>query len=612
MCWNTCGILRHHVSVWSSMCTDHTACFPGCQVACGFYMDKSLDKRGSATPYQSTPPPQLPAYLPPPRISGRNQVIWDNPDWPGSATPFSQGDIIYVLLMHGDGGWREIAQTSSTSALIPRGMRGIHRARLLAVSQQGLEAVSEVYLHLNDVSKGHPHAGDTLDYEDPLHEEEMPSSVVPYGYKLNPVRTQPPSLPDDPDSDTKIKIPHHTSVSSDLPDSSTSHVYDSFSLLTLGYTPDLPADQSHPKVANSYNSDKSPHVASVDPSWIIQVVDLHLDTLAEVTVAWEPRGSGEVEYLLSWVEESGFVSGHLLTNQVTSELSLWPGQGYRLQVELIDSQGNAVLKSIPTPVIFHPSPPTSSATTKSNPVSTTTFSSVNTLKMEETFTTTLTTVQSENFEDVGRVSDKRLLKHGTVPLSPFLKGDDPHNFMQSDADEVTDKHYGHSASHGGSSETKERIQEENIGYREIAKKTGDKIPAAEVSATEILTTATSERASQVMVWCVGVGIGALLLLTLSSMVIWLLGRCRKSTQNEEYTECGQNAYGSSFREEVAQQNLRNQTTSWTFENFCSTSRKSKFVSQRKEVVPVGIDNASLVENYVIMLESPPSGSKIRC
>lgn len=70
----------------------------------------------------------------------------------------------------------------------------------------------------------------------------------------------------------------------------------------------------------------------MDPSWIIQVVDLHLGTLAEVTVAWAPRGSGEVEYLLSWVEESGFVSGHLLTDQVTSELSLWPGQGYHLQV----------------------------------------------------------------------------------------------------------------------------------------------------------------------------------------------------------------------------------------------------------------------------------------
>lgn len=70
----------------------------------------------------------------------------------------------------------------------------------------------------------------------------------------------------------------------------------------------------------------------VDPSWQIQVVDVTLGPLAEVTVTWPPRGSPGVEYLLSWAEESGFVSGHLLTDQVTSELSLWPGQGYHIQV----------------------------------------------------------------------------------------------------------------------------------------------------------------------------------------------------------------------------------------------------------------------------------------
>lgn len=282
------------------------------------------------------------------------------------------------------------------------------------------------------------------------------------------------------------------------------------------------------------------------------------------------------------------------------------------QVELIDSQGNAVLKSLATPVIFHPTPPTTSSTTESS-ISTTTFSSVNTAKMEGTFTTTLATVQSESSkEDTLRVGDKRLLKHETIPSNPFLKGDDVHNFMQSDADEVTDKHPGNPVIPRENSEINEQIQKDH-GYRETAKNTTErKIPAAEVSTREIHATTASERASQVIVWCVGVGIGALLLLTLCSMVIWLLGRCRKSTRNEEYTECEQNGYRGSFREEVAQQNLRNQTTSWTFENFCSASRKSKFVSQRKEIVPVGIDNASLVENYVIMLESTPSGSKIKC
>lgn len=73
-------------------------------------MDKALDERGSTTPYQSTPAPRLPAYLPPPRVSERNQVTWGNPDWSGSSASSSQDDIIYVLLMHGDGGWREVTQ----------------------------------------------------------------------------------------------------------------------------------------------------------------------------------------------------------------------------------------------------------------------------------------------------------------------------------------------------------------------------------------------------------------------------------------------------------------------------------------------------------------------
>lgn len=72
----------------------------------------------------------------------------------------------------------------------------------------------------------------------------------------------------------------------------------------------------------------------VDPSWKVEVAEVEVEDglLAEVSVRWSPRGSGRVEYLLSWAEESGFVSGHLLTDQLTSELSLWPGQGYYLQV----------------------------------------------------------------------------------------------------------------------------------------------------------------------------------------------------------------------------------------------------------------------------------------
>lgn len=73
----------------------------------------------------------------------------------------------------------------------------------------------------------------------------------------------------------------------------------------------------------------------LDPTWTIEVIGVHLGPLAEVSVGWSPRGSGGVEYLVSWVEESGSVSGHLLTDQVMSELSLWPGQAYYIQVGFV-------------------------------------------------------------------------------------------------------------------------------------------------------------------------------------------------------------------------------------------------------------------------------------
>lgn len=132
----------------------------------------------------------------------------------------------------------------------------------------------------------------------------------------------------------------------------------------------------------------------------------------------------------------------------------------------------------------------------------------------------------------------------------------------------------------------------------------------EVSAKEIQTDDATDRVSEILIWCAGVGIGMLLVLTLCSMVIWLLGRCRRGgPRNEECLEEGLSSLRSSFRSGAAKQNQRNPTTSWTFENFCSTERKPNLVNARKESVPSGIDNASLVENYVIMLESPANGSE---
>lgn len=84
--------------------------FPGCQIACGFYLDGPPNKRGVPGPPSDTPPVPLPAYLPAPRVSGRSQVTWAAPDWSGSGAPTPGDDVIYVLLKDSGNGWREILQ----------------------------------------------------------------------------------------------------------------------------------------------------------------------------------------------------------------------------------------------------------------------------------------------------------------------------------------------------------------------------------------------------------------------------------------------------------------------------------------------------------------------
>lgn len=278
------------------------------------------------------------------------------------------------------------------------------------------------------------------------------------------------------------------------------------------------------------------------------------------------------------------------------------------QVELIDSQGNAVMKSLPTPVMFKTTPASTSSTNMLSFTSTTTFSPSTSTERPSPVVPSHIGVSKDTSM---RINDKRLLRLETSSSGSFIK-DDLHGFLQ-DQPEVTNISPRESVVLEESSS--EKVQPRTYNEKEILRNTTERknVILAEVSATEILTTGTSERVSQVIVWCVGVGIGALLLLTLCSMVIWLLNRCRKSSRHEEDdTEEGLDDVQTSFRTEVAQQNIRNQTTSWTFENFCSVSRKSKFVPpQRKEAVPAGIDNASLMENYVFMLESPSSGSKTR-
>lgn len=81
-------------------------------MACKFYLNKTPEDTGGGLPYTDTSPspPLPPAHQPPPRVSGRHHVTWSAPEWPGNSDPSAIADLIYVLMVEGDGGWRELTQ----------------------------------------------------------------------------------------------------------------------------------------------------------------------------------------------------------------------------------------------------------------------------------------------------------------------------------------------------------------------------------------------------------------------------------------------------------------------------------------------------------------------
>ncbi|XP_042867153.1 uncharacterized protein LOC122249983 [Penaeus japonicus] len=586
MCWNSCGILRHQMDAWTTMCKDHTVCFPGCQIACGFYLDGPPHKRGVPVPPSDTPPVPLPAYLPAPRVSGRSQVTWASPDWSGSGAPTPGDDVMYVLLKDSGSGWREILQTSATEATLPEEPEAPKaRLRLLAVTQEGLVAASEGQVEM--ASQGRRGQA--------------------YTYNMEAFRAEPP-----------LALPNRDIVghSDSRPNGRYEEVPE-----THGATREFLSDAS---TAYSHEyPNQATEIVSLDPTWTIEVLEVHPGPLAEVSVGWSPRGSGGVEYLVSWVEESGSVSGHLLTDQVTSELSLWPGQGYYVQVELIDSQGNPVLRSLATPVRF-----TKSSTEADEHTETIAEAEHPYLPTTDVTMLTHTAPAEVRIWEPSTEETDRITSAAGIRIRSSTEDTDWSTDMSTDPTDAHDaedanlvhRHVELLKNHQNvSTEEKDEyisqiLQErtyEIVNTRtstDLAQREEAVLP--EVSAKEIQTDDATDRVSEILIWCAGVGIGMLLVLTLCSMVIWLLGRCRRGgPRNEECLEEGLSSLRSSFRSGAAKQNQRNPTTSWTFENFCSTERKPNLVNARKESVPSGIDNASLVENYVIMLESPANGSE---
>lgn len=268
----------------------------------------------------------------------------------------------------------------------------------------------------------------------------------------------------------------------------------------------------------------------------------------------------------------------------------------------MDSQGNSVLKSSATPVVFN-------ATPDSDSLSSTSTASTTTPTTTTTTTTTPTThiTPTPYYPTVPQREDgqgDQLWHPETSPGSSLKHNEDLWGFLQDGNP---------SRSRERSYTPEDKVYEANTKVTENYNTSNDSLEISTVrfDITETETLTKKEGVYHVIVWCIGVSVGALLLLTLCSLVIFMLNRCRKAKQSEEQTEEQTAANRGSFRTFTPQQNTRNPATSWTFENFCSVTRKSKLEPSRRDGVPTGIDNDSLMENYVFMLDTHPVGTFLK-
>ena len=278
-------------------------------------------------------------------------------------------------------------------------------------------------------------------------------------------------------------------------------------------------------------------------------------------------------------------------------------------MELVDSQGNSVLKSSATPVIFNPTtnqenkPRIPSTVTNTTETYSTTITTTAAAATTATYTSTASKLPIPPYVTQGEDDKYRDHIWHTSSPSSSLKHGDLWGFLQ---DQTKDKSF-----HGPHERPRITTDEYLETYLKIKENLEISNNSLSHNISETKTLTRKERVYHVVVWCIGVVVGALLLLTLCSLVIWMLNRCRKSKHSEEHNEEELQANRGSFRTFNPQQNVRNQTTSWTFENFCSINRKSKLEPSRSDTVPVGIDNDSLMENYVFMLDTQPVGTFIK-
>ncbi|XP_059480466.1 uncharacterized protein LOC132199619 isoform X2 [Neocloeon triangulifer] len=135
ICWKNCELLQTNYPIWGSMCHDKRICYPGCQEACRFHHETSLQGHQQAEPVIQTKGEEVLTLNTLPLGAG---VI----TWPPAVNP----NVVYVLMARpaGSSTWRQISQSTESEARIEAGnpVLGVGTTiRVLVVDPEGLVTI---------------------------------------------------------------------------------------------------------------------------------------------------------------------------------------------------------------------------------------------------------------------------------------------------------------------------------------------------------------------------------------------------------------------------------------------------------------------------------------
>ncbi|XP_047003531.1 uncharacterized protein LOC124622021 [Schistocerca americana] len=121
-CWQNCEMLHANWSIWSSMCSEKTSCFPGCRAACRFFAEfrASPQQQRQLQPVRETSAADLLVVL-------GVELRWPRPPRAGAAAgagagaDADAGRLVYVVMWRPNdtARWAQVTQTLERRARLP-------------------------------------------------------------------------------------------------------------------------------------------------------------------------------------------------------------------------------------------------------------------------------------------------------------------------------------------------------------------------------------------------------------------------------------------------------------------------------------------------------------